>query len=238
MKLDWSRAWSDAMALLKHHTDILLTLAGVFFLLPPLLLYTLAPFRPADTAVFDVKQYIAYVDAHAGYMLLIALAAALGRVTILVLLLDPARPTVGQALARGVRLLPVFVVMDLLIGLMLLAGWFLLIVPALYIYGRTLLAETVLVRERPRGPIEQIRRAFSLTRGNGWRCVGIAAIIYVAGLIVSAAIGSVVGVAAALAGDPSLAAFVDALVDTLFAAAIGLLMLLIAIAIYRQLGPE
>ena len=235
---DAGRAWSDAMALLKGQREILLTLTGFFIMLPALLLNALRPFVPSGRGETWMAEIAAWTEANFVWIALVAVLAALGRLAMLILLLDPGRPTVGEALAAGAKLLAMFVIMDVLIGLMLLGGSFLLVVPAFYIFGRTFLAEAGFVARRARDPVAGLRAGFEASRGNGWRIFLMAAIIYVAGVILTAAIGSVVGVLGALAGGTGLDRFLTAFVDAVCGSGVSLLLVLVGVAAWRQLGEQ
>jgi hypothetical protein len=237
-RADGGEAWTEAMALFRGQRDILLTLAGAFILLPSLLLNTLFPLLPQPDADWPAQAaaFQRWIADHWFALLAATLAAALGRLAILILLLGPGRPTVGEALAAGLRLVPVFFLAGLLVNLITFAGLLLFLLPGLYLIGRTLLTETVLVAERLTNPVAPIRRAFAVSRGNGWRIFFVAAIVYVAGWILSAAINAVVGVILVLAGGTGLDAFLPALIGGVFQAGVSLLLLLVSIAFYRQLG--
>ncbi len=237
-KLDAARAWTDAMALLSGQREILLTLAGFFIMLPALLLNALSPFVPSGAQDRWMTELFAWTNANIHWIVVVGALASLGRLAILIVLLAPERPTVGEALAAGGRLLILFLVMDLLIGFMLLGGIVLFVLPALYIFGRTFLAETAFVATRSHGPIAGITAGFEASRGNGWRIAIVAAIIYVAGLILTAAIGSVVGVLGALAGGAGLARFLNAFVVAACGAGVSLILVLMSVAIWRQLAQD
>ncbi len=238
MKLDASRAWTDAMGLLGGQREIVLTVAAFFMLLPSLLLNTLRPFIATGARDTLLQEWLAWSNANFLWIILVAVLAALGRLAILILLLQPGRATVGEAVSAGARLLLIFVVMDLLIGLMWLGGFLLFVLPLFYVIGRTFLAETAFVAERARNPVAGIRRGIEASRGNGWRIVGVVAIIYVAGIILRAAIGSVVGVIGALAGGTGLDRFLIALVDAGVGAGVSLVLLLVSVAAWRQLCDQ
>ncbi|QHL89578.1 hypothetical protein GVO57_00465 [Sphingomonas changnyeongensis] len=237
MKLDLSRAWSDAMAILGSQRDLLIAIAGVFLLMPTLVMNIL---RPMDIAqgLPPVEALELWIDSNWPYLVLSALIAALGRLAVLILLLAPERPTVAEALSAGLRLLPIFVIANILVGLMLFAGTLLLILPGLYLAGRTLLAEVTLVAERLSNPVAAITRSLSVTRGNGWRIFAMAAIIYVAGFVVTGLANAIVAVIQLVAGAGDVTSFLGALVSALFGAGVTLVLLLVTIAIYRQLAPQ
>lgn len=235
-KLDAGQAWTDAMAMLKGQREILLTIAGAFIMFPALLLGVLRPFDATGSGEPLVRQFLAWTNENFLWVVLVAALAALGRLAILILMLSTERPTVGEALSAGGRLLILFLVMDLLIGFMLLGGSFLFVLPALYIFGRTFVAETAFVATRARGPLAGIAASFAATRGNGWRILFMSAIVYVAGLILTAAVGSVVGVLGALLGGPALARVLGGLVEATCGAGVSLILVLMSISAWRQLG--
>lgn len=235
---DAGRAWTDAMALLNGQREILLTLTGFFIMLPALLLNALRPFVPSGKGETWVAEIAAWTEANFLWIILVAVLAALGRLAMLILLLGPERPTVGEALVAGAKLLLMFVIMDVLIGLMLLGGSLVFVVPAFYIFGRTFLAEVGFVATRAHGPVAGLSAGFEASRGNGWRIFLMAAIIYVAGVVLTAAVGSIVGVIGALAGGSGLDRFLDAFVDAVCGAAVSLLLVLVGVAGWRQLGEQ
>lgn len=238
VKLDAGQAWTDAMTLLKGQTEILLTLAATFIMLPALLLNMFRPFVPTGARETLIQELMAWTNANFLWIVLVAVLAALGRLAMLILLLGPERPTVGEALGAAARLLLIFVVMDLLIGLMLLGGAFLFLIPALYVFGRTFLAEAGFVAARARSPLAGLTAGFEASRGNGWRILAVAAIIYVAGTILTAAVGSVIGVLGALTGAAGVDRFLNGFVDAGFGAAVSLVLMLVSVAMWRQLADQ
>lgn len=238
MKLDGGKAWTDAMALLRGQREIVLTIAGFFFLLPSLFLYALRPFVPTGVQATFVQEYANWALQNLHWIVLTGLFAALGRLAILILLLGPGRPSVGEALSAALRLLILFVAMTILVRLMLFGGSLLFIVPALYVFGRTFLAEPAFVADRAQNPIAGITRSFDLTRGNGWRLFFMALIVYLGAMVFRLAVGSVVGVLGAVAGGSGLAPFLNAFVDASVEAGVALILLLMSVAAHRQLTND
>ena len=237
-KFDPARAWSDAMRMLGAEREILLTMTGALVMLPMLLLDMLRPFTTGDSRAATLADLMRWTEANALWILLATVVAALGRLAILILLLSPERPTVGEALSAAARLLIPFVVMDVLVGLMWLGGSTLLLLPGLYLVGRTYLAEAAFVAGRVHNPMAAIAAGFERSRGNGWRIFAMVAIIYVAGTVLTAAIGSVVGVIGALIGAAGLDGFLNAFVESALGSALSLMLLLVSIASWRQLDEE
>src|SRR6478735_4124847 len=180
-KLDAGLAWTDAMTMLKGGRELLLTIAGFFILLPALLLNALRPFVASGSSKTWLVEVTVWTEANFVWILLVAVLAALGRLAMLILLLGPGRPTVGESLAAGAKLLAGFVIMDLLIGFMLLGGSLLFVIPAFYVFGRTFLAEAAFVARRVHGPIAGLVAGFEASRRNGWRIFAMTGLIYVAG---------------------------------------------------------
>lgn len=239
MKLDTGQAWTEAMAMLKGQREILLTIAGAFFLLPAMLLNALNPFAsPPDANSIEqlTAAYSVWVSENWPWLLIVALLAVLGRLAILILLLAPERPTVGQALAAGAAMLLVAFILNILIGFLVGAGLLLFIIPGFYLFARSFLAETLLVAERLRSPVRPIARAFEVSKGNGWRIFFLVAIIWLAIQFIAGAVGTVAGIFAALNDGTGLATFFTAFFAGLASAAGSLLFLLLSVAIYRQLS--
>ncbi len=225
------------MAMLKAAPDVLLTIAGFFMLLPSLLLEMFRPLVIVDRQAW-IAEFMAWTEANFVWIVLAAVCAALGRLIILILLLEQARPTVGESAGAALRLLALFVLIDLAVGLLWLGGFMLFVVPGLYVIGRTFLAETAFAAERARNPIGAIASGFEASRGNGWRIFVMVAIIYVAGAILTAAVGSVIGVIGALFGGTGLDRFLDAFVQAFFGAGVSLVLLLVSVASWRQLAQN
>lgn len=239
MKLDLSNAWADAMGLLRGHLELVLTLAGAFMLLPTLLLGFFAPLKPtAQTLNEMIAEISRYMQENGGLLLLSSLVGAFGALAIAKLLLDPGRPTVGQSLARALRLLPWYFLTGLIVGLIVLFGGFLFVIPGLYLWGRLGLSTIVVAAEERRNPFDALGRTWRVTAGNGWRIFFLTALIWVVGWVVTTAVSLIIGIATAVSGGALLGGFLNAFVEALFSTALALVILLVQIAIYRQLGRE
>lgn len=239
MKLDTGAAWTQAMKILGEHREVLIALAGVFLLLPPLFVEMFIPFRPTATSFAALAvEFEAYIGANGPLILAMTIVSTFGQTAILKVLLDRQQLTVGQALTAALTLLPWMLLLNILVGIALAVASLALVIPALYLFGRLALTGAVLVGEGRRNPVDAISRSWAITRGNGWRSFFLVAIVALVGWVISAAIGSVVGIAAKLLGGSAVALFFSAFVNALFGAALGLVMLLLYVAIYRQLARE
>lgn len=239
MKLDTGAAWAQAMKLLGAHREVLVALAGVFLLLPPLFVEIFAPFRPAgETFAVLAAEFRVYIEANGPLLLAMTVISTFGQAAILTIVLDRDQPTVAQALRVAIRLLPWLLLLNLLVGIVLAVASMALLIPALYLFGRLAVTGVVLVGEGRHSPVDAISRSWQVTRGNGWRSFFLIAVVAMVGWVISAAAGAIVGIAAKLLGGSAVALFFAAFVNALFGAALGLVLLLLYVAIYRQLVRE
>lgn len=125
MRFDMSRAWTDAMGRIGGNREMMMVVAGVFFLLPSLLFYILYSDVQAQ-AIADLQQLMAgkapsgSQEAPAGYgvvALALVLVQLVGSVTLTILLDDRQRPTVGEAIRSGFTNLPTLIGAGILVFL-------------------------------------------------------------------------------------------------------------------------
>lgn len=237
MKFDASTAWTDAMAMLRGQREILLTLTGFFILLPLLMVTTLRPFdATAQTFEQIFEQYQAWANDNLGWLLLVLVLAAIGRLTMLILLLAPERPTVAEALRASVTLLPLLLITDFLSFVPFALGMTLFVIPGLYIAGRLLMVEVALVAQRLRNPVAPLAASWRTSRGNGWRIALMLLILFIAAQLLQTAIGLTLGVVLTLIGGQETGNFALLLVSATANAALQLVILLVAVAGWRQLA--
>lgn len=133
MKFDSNRAWLDAMAAVSASRQVLLPVAGVFFLLPALL-----------STVFLTDVQVQIVEAMhkrevmervmtdnmgliLGFGIGGMLVQGIGYLALMALLSDRARPTVGEAIMTALRALPTLIgtalltMLGLFVAVMMLA---------------------------------------------------------------------------------------------------------------------
>ena len=116
---DSNRAWQQATAALRANRELLLALAGVFFMLPSLAFSLLYP-QPVPPAGADQQAMMAmaldYYSRSLPFMLPVLLLQAAGTLGMLTLLTDRSRPTVGQAIRTGARSVLPYLASQLLLG--------------------------------------------------------------------------------------------------------------------------
>ena len=131
MKFDMSAAWNEAVRLMSGNRDVLLVVAGVFFFLPNVIFMLvfssqLSAIEAAQASNPDPK---AVWQAMMGFygeiwwmILLMAVVQGIGMLGLLALLSDRSRPTVGEALKTGTKLLLPYIGAQLLTSLAFVAG--------------------------------------------------------------------------------------------------------------------
>jgi hypothetical protein len=234
------KAWNEALAMLRAHKDILLIVAGVFILLPTMANVLFVPQPEIDGMALNLMQaWQDYLRENATTLFLLSLPVALGQAAILSLLLDPERPTVGDALGRALKMLPVVLVLGWIVQMGIMFGLLAFIVPGLYLFGRLLCAAPAQMAERIWNPITALQRSLELSRGNGWSILGTLAVVALLGLVIQVAVTSVFGIVARLTLPADAATIVTAVIAALITTLFQLALTLCAAAAYRQLaGPR
>lgn len=231
----YSAAWDDVVALLRPNFGVLTAIAGVFIVLPDLLVGVLLPRPENDDFNRAVALMLAYFREHWPALLAAGIVGALGLVAILLLLLDRARPTVGAAIGAAPALLIPFLFAGLFANLIVFGGMLLLLLPGLYAFGRLALSGPLVVAERIGNPVAALRRSWELTRGRGWVILGFVLAVVLVALIATWAAVSVLGSLFLFAADERIGRALVALLDAIANGALEVLLLLVYVAIYRQL---
>lgn len=239
MKLSYDATWQDITSLLRAHGDMILILAGVFFLLPPLAqaLY----FPQPNIARFDMaamQSLLSYFEDNFAAVFAMRLMSLLGTGALLALLISTDRPTVGEAIKRGGKLLPSLFLVDVLVQILSGLGLIALVVPGLYLLARTSLSQAAMMAEAISNPLRAIGRSFALTDKMGWRVFGFIAIVMVVTWIVTSAGVTVLGVIGQVALPDSATQLTRAILAALSTAIFTLAFLLVSAGLYRQLSAR
>lgn len=246
MRIDYSEWWAEMVALARANSSILLAIAGAFLFLPSLagsfFMQPMEPLAQGATPAEAFARLTEFVGANAAPQLVLLLFSTLGQALLYAVLLDRSRPSVGDAFPLALRLFLPLLLVNIVVNLLVGAGLFLLVVPGLYLLGRTLLSAPALVAERRGNPFAAIGRSFALTAGQGWRIVFFALLIFVVAYVVNIAVGGTLGIAIGLlpgADDQtSVRNLLLAALNALFSSAIFLLAILINVALYRRLTTD
>ncbi|MCH2488119.1 MAG: glycerophosphoryl diester phosphodiesterase membrane domain-containing protein [Erythrobacter sp.] len=229
MKLDLSAAWDGAMKMLAANREMVLVLAGVFIFLPTLAFSLLFPDPSAQASAAGAEpdmdamyEQIAAFYAEVWWaVLLLSVIQAVGAIAILTVLGDGERPTVKEAIGRGVRFLPSQFAAQILAGLAALAPFLiagaiggltgsppvatvliLLAIPVgVYLIVKFSMSSPVIAIERTTNPIAALRRSWRLTKGNSGRLLLFILLLIVAFGIVSAILSLIFGFVFALGGE-------------------------------------
>ena len=241
VRLDIGAVFREAWAVAKRDRDVLIGVCGLFLLVPQVALAMFVARPPAlPSTAEEMTAWLAAVQAWSQLYSLpvIALSIVLlfGSASVLLLYLDPERPTVQAALLRALTLLPRVVLLSLLMSFPISVGTLLLFLPGLYLQGRLLLALPLLIDTPSKGVIAAFTRSFALTRGHGLILMGVACITVLLGNILALPFRSI---GSALQGAPLANPVVAGILQVGAAAGVTIGMvttLLLQVALYRRLN--
>ena len=261
MKLDMGQAWNSATAMLSANRNVLSIMGGVFFFLPAL---ATAMFMPADAMPQPepgadpevLLQALEAFYAEYWYVFLITfIVSAVGMIAIFTLLTDRTRPTVGEAITRGVTgLLPYIAAQFLMVlGIALVVGLIVAIgavtgvgavialtfiagaIIVVYLAIKFSLTAAVLAIEGEKNPFNMLRRSWQLTKGNSLRIFAFYFLLALAIGVLAAIVSMIFGVVlAALGGEVELLG--NAIVGGIVNAVAALVFYAVIAAVHRQLS--
>ncbi|MBV7265027.1 hypothetical protein [Erythrobacter ani] len=267
MNFDMNKVWSRAIELVRDNFQLLVVIAGIFLLLPTLAAYLLIP----DLQVFmdpaaDPEVISAQLQDKLGPLLGIGIVAMIFQFAgygAMIALMGHSRPTVGEALKSGLRVVPstfgvlaifllAYVLAAIVIsvpvgiiaslsGLASLAFLAVLVVLAMVIFllARMSMSLPVLVLEQTLNPIKAVSRSFRLTGPKKWAIMLFWGVLFGAYMVVAVLLTSIFGLIAALAGDSTVAMLILGFTNGLLGMGIGMLVSGLAVAMHGQLaGPS
>ncbi|TCU59883.1 hypothetical protein EDF58_102572 [Novosphingobium sp. PhB57] len=258
MKFDSNRAWSQASQAVSANREVVLALAGVFFLLPQLVFAIFFP-QPDMGTGMNEQQVMAAVKSYYSsilpIMIPIALLQALGTLSLLCLLDTDRRPTVGEAIRAGVKGLVPYLVAQIVIGLALglfalvvagglgaaggaigaTIGLFLALVLGLVIFVRFSVTAPVVAVEKTLNPIFALGRSWTLTKGNTARLLGFYALLMLA-MIVLMIFGNILTLPVTLLAPGEVVRVVAAIVESVMATIMALYFVAVVAQVHRQLA--
>ncbi len=240
-KLDLSACWNDVMHLFRANRELLLSVAGVFILLPGL---AFAMFSPPPVSAPDATLETIYQGMQQFYtdnifwIILIGLANGFASVVMLVLILDRGQPSVGEAMRRGLYILLPYYAMGILSGVMVFFGSLAFVLPGIYIFIKLLVAGPAMVAERNYKITAALRRSWALTKGNSGRVLVFVLVVAVTAFFVYLTSVTVIGLVIRLGVEGDMAETLTTLVDAVLSMFLSVLMVCVYAALYRQLaGP-
>lgn len=264
MKFNSGQAWNDGIAKVRDNFQLLAIIGGVFFFLPAILMVVLLPDTMAmmTQPTFDPEESQKMLEAIGpGFFATYAvamLATFTGYVAMMALMADRSRPTVGEAIVKGLKALPtLFVVMlifmvgyfvlalaaGLLIGLAsvisgVLAGIIGFVAVIAVLVGLVLLATRmsmtmpVIALENTLNPVTAVKRSAALTGPVQWPLLGFFAVLTIAYIVIALILFGVLGVITAMIGAPVVLGIFNGIVGTIVA----MVFTGITAAIYDQLS--
>ncbi|MEO6718393.1 MAG: glycerophosphoryl diester phosphodiesterase membrane domain-containing protein [Novosphingobium sp.] len=221
MKFDSNRAWREASAAVSANREVLLAVAGVFFLLPGLAsVLFLSDFQADMMANFGnpaaaQRMMKGMTGPVVGFGLVSFVLQSIGYLAMLALLTDRTRPTVREAIGTAIKTLPsvigaallfffgymmAIVVVTLLAGTLrsvaglgaVAAVLFVLLIGAVFYSAVKLsLVLPVIVIEKIHNPAAALARSWQLTRGNSLRLLAFYLLLALAYLVIIIVIGIV-----------------------------------------------
>jgi len=239
MAFSYTETWNEAVRMMRREGSALTAVAGVFMFLPALLLAYFAPMEtggPLDWMTL-ADELTAYYQRNLPWLALENLASLLGAMTMYRLLLQQRGATVGGALSSAFLLLPAYVVLAILKGVMLSIAFMALIVPAIYLLGRIGTADPIMAAERSFNPLRALEGSFRLTRGRGWAVAGLFLVVGLTSFVVVWATTAILGILVVLAaGQSPFSLLLRDIIAAGLGAAQSTVLIALAAAIYRMLS--
>lgn len=237
-QLDFSAIWNDAIALMKSNREIALALAGVFFLLPALAMpFFLTPIATVlDPTPEQTMQMIQnWLTVNWYWFTLLLVVGIIGALSFNILLLDPKKPTVGDALRQAMTLSPALLLARIMITFAVAISILFLIIPGVYLAVKFILVEPVIGAENQRNPLIAMQRSWELTRGNSLRIFGFLLIVAIVSVITFFVISLISNVVIMLLLPAAVAAVFTEIIGAILQTVLSLLFLFLYAAIYRQI---
>lgn len=261
MKFDMSDAWRDATAMMSGNREVLLVVAGLFFLLPSVAL-SLSIGGLQEAMLADPTNVEAMLfEIYAGWwwlFIVVILAQIVGYLALLALLRDSGRPTVGEALKTGlVALLPAIaayiltvlalgLTIGVLVGIAVASGsaalgfivGLLAFVVAVYVCVKFSLTGPVIAIDKVFNPVAALARSWRLTKGNSFRLFLFYLLLVIVYIVISMVVGAIIG-ALTFAFGPSTALTINGVVSGVLSAIVTVVFVAVIAAVHRQLsGPS
>ena len=247
--------------MVNANREVLLVVAGLFFFLPSLAfaLFIPAPQPPVGATPQQAMALVStfYTD-NMVWILLMGVLQTVGVLTLLALLRDKAKPTVGDALKRGITgILPylasqllvalgIILVLGLIVGAAAVTGSSVLtglaviaaMVAMAYVFIKVSLVPAVIAIEHQSNPIAVLKRSWQLTKGNSFRIFLFYMLLVLVFFLAALVVGGIFGVILALLGS-SAVMIGQAVVSGLIGTVATVYFVSLVASIHRQLaGPS
>ncbi|MEL7189156.1 MAG: hypothetical protein AAGK17_06350 [Pseudomonadota bacterium] len=265
MSFDMSAAWSRGMELIRDNFSLLVIVAAVFLLLPSVATYLMFPdFATMVDPTADQEVVEAMMLDMMGPLISIGFVAIIiqfaGYGAILAMMGD-GRPTVGEAIVTGFKIVPSMIAVFLLFFVAYFVGALIILLPfallggvigapevigllavipilliVVYIAARMSMTMPVAIFEGTLNPIKAVWRSVKLTGPSQWSILIFWVVLFVAYFVIALLLGGVFGLLSAIAGTGTAAMLILGLLNGVMAMAIGLIICGVSAAMYRQLA--
>ncbi len=235
--LNLTAVWDDTMVLLGAHKEAAVAIAGVFLFLPSWL-FAYFVGKPDTDGVVDADKILdimlQFYSDNILPLIAMVLLASFGTLAYYVILSRKDYDSIGSGIARALPIFPIFLIVNIITGLLTGLGLLAFFVGALYLTGRFSAVAGVVAAEPERGILGSIKYGWSLTHNVGWMAFLMIFIVSIVLFIVGLVVELFVGLLAALAGGQLLITAISSLVGAIGSVILAALM----IAIYRHLKPQ
>ena len=171
MTISFAGVFADAGAIWRSERQLVMRVAGVFYVLPVLafvLLLASSGFPPNVPADQMKEALDRFQTANLVPILLISVVLDFGTFAILNLFLQGGGRTLGEVLVLTLRRFLPFLVLDLAAGFVFGLGMSLLVLPGLFVFARTWLAAPAFAAHPELGVIEAFRQGWRRSGGLNW----------------------------------------------------------------------
>lgn len=266
MQFDMNATWSRATSLVGRNFQLLAIIAGIFLLLPSLVMYMAVPefatlAMPAGDPQQMEKQVEAMLPTLLGWTGVLLVISMIGYMA-MIALMGESRPTVGEALKRAARAFPSAVGAGILFLIVYIAVFFvgimitaalaavtgspavtiillpLILLAVAFVLIRFVITLPIIVLDPEPNPLTAMKKSWQLTGPRKWAIFGFWVLLTIAYFVIAILIMSVVGLMGALAPTSSGTIIVLGLVNGIIGALVAMLLSGILVAMYQQLsGP-
>jgi hypothetical protein len=202
------------------------------FLVPPLIFENLGN---SNQAVVEISRYF---EANWRVLVPTMLVTIYGSLSLYVLMSGRRLEKVGDALGIAAALFLPYLLASLLVGWATLAGFFLLIIPGLYLSGRFAILPAVVTQGAGDGINKSIIRTWRVTSNCGWAILFL--MLFVAVIVrifAGVADAAIVAICQSIAGEDGIP-IVESAVKALFVALEAVAFILMLVAVNRQLSAQ
>jgi hypothetical protein len=232
---------ADAATLWRAERELLVALAGLFFVVPMLaaILLVAGMDMPATPDPEKMREALmAFYWANALPIFAINLAFDFGTFAVFNLYLQGGGRTLGEVLMLTLRRFPIFFLINVIAGLLFSFGLW-LILPALFALARTWLAGPAYAAAPERGIVDAFRQGWRRSAGfSGLALLAVGTMIFFFGLGVVILASGILGTLAGLIGGAQAVAIVSYLTTALFGGAIWAALAVVRVAAYRLGAPR